>query len=209
MSVALDGSLHPSTDLERIDGLADKLRESFQRGTTRPLEWRRAQLRALKALLKENVEELVVALQSDLAKPTLEAYTTDVAVVVGEIDLALKKLAAWTRPQKVKTPLVQKPARARIVREPLGVVLIISPWNYPVQLLLSPLVGAIAAGNCAVLKPSEITAHTSAVLARLIPEYLDKECIALVEGAVDETTALLDQRFDHIFYTGNGASRAW
>jgi aldehyde dehydrogenase (NAD+) len=90
MSVALDGSLHPSTELERIDGLADKLRESFRRGTTRPLEWRRAQLRALKALLKENVEELVVALQSDLAKPTLEAYTTDVAVVVGEINMVLK-----------------------------------------------------------------------------------------------------------------------
>jgi aldehyde dehydrogenase (NAD+) len=104
----------------------------------------------------------------------------------------------------VATPLNQKPARARIVREPLGVVLVIAPWNYPVQLLLSPLVGAVAAGNAVMLKPSEVTVHVSAALARLVPRYLDPEAIALVEGGVPETTALLEQRWDHIFYTGNG-----
>ncbi len=204
MSVAVGSTPTPTTDLETIAGLVDDLRQSFRRGTTRPLAWRRRQLAALEALLKENVDELVATLQKDLGKPTLEAYTTDVAVVIGEARQALKKLASWTRPEKVRTPLVQQPAKARILREPLGVVLIIAPWNYPVQLLLSPLVGALAAGNCVVLKPSEITAHTSAALARLVPKYLDPECITLIEGAVEETSALLEQRFDHIFYTGNG-----
>ena len=179
------------------------------RGETNPSRrcpaGRRAQLDKLAALCKENADELVAALQKDLGKPTLEAFTTDIAFVIAEIDLARKNLARWTKPEKVRTPLVQQLAKARVVREPLGVVLIIAPWNYPVQLLLGPLVGALAAGNCAVLKPSEITANTSAVLARLVPKYLDPECVAIVEGGVPETSALLEQRYDHIFYTGNGA----
>ena len=108
------------------------------------------------------------------------------------------------RPARVRAPLVTLPAQARIVREPLGVVLVIAPWNYPVQLALSPLVGAIAAGNCAVVKPSEVTPATSAALARLVAQHLDPDAIAVVEGAVDETQALLAERFDHILYTGNG-----
>jgi aldehyde dehydrogenase (NAD+) len=122
-----------------------------------------------------------------------------------EVRLALKKLAKWTRPERVATPIHLRPARSRIVREPLGVVLIIGPWNYPVQLLLGPLVGAIAAGNCAVLKPSEIAAHTSGVLAKLVRRYLDPECFAVFEGGVPETQAILAERFDHVFYTGNGS----
>ena len=165
MSVALQTVDTPTTDLARIGGLADRLREAFDRGKTRDLAWRRAQLDKLAALCKENADELVAALQKDLGKPTLEAFTTDIAFVIAEIDLARKNLARWTKPEKVRTPLVQQLAKARVVREPLGVVLIIAPWNYPVQLLLGPLVGALAAGNCAVLKPSEITANTSAVLA--------------------------------------------
>ena len=121
-----------------------------------------------------------------------------------EVKLTLKKLAKWTRPERVATPIHLRPAKSRIVREPLGVVLIIAPWNYPVQLLLGPLVGAIAAGNCAVLKPSEITAHTSGVLAKLVRRYLDPECFAVFEGGVPETQAILAERFDHVFYTGNG-----
>jgi len=194
----------PQTDVEGIPDLVAGLRSAFESGTTRPLDWRREQLQALGKLVEDNGEELVAAMQADLRKPTLEAWAADLVATVGEVKLALKSLRRWTRPVKVATPLSQQPARARIVREPLGVVLIISPWNYPVQLLLSPLVGAIAAGNCAMLKPSEITAHTSAALAKLVPKYLDNDCIALVEGGVDETSALLAERFDHIFYTGNG-----
>jgi aldehyde dehydrogenase (NAD+) len=206
MTAAPDLAHTPSPEtLASASDCADRLRKTFQTGRTRPLEWRRKQLEQLKALATENAEELVAALQADFGKPTLEAWTTDVAVVAMDCALALKNLRRWTRPEKVSTPMQQQPGRSRIVRDPLGVVLIIAPWNYPVQLLLSPLVGAIAAGNCAVLKPSEITPHTSAVLAKLIPKYLDPDCITLVEGAVPETTALLAQRFDHIFYTGNGA----
>ena len=181
-----------------------RARAAFDAGRTRPLAWRRAQLGALRSLLVEQEPDLLEALRADLGKPALEALITDVSIVVGEIDLALKNLAKWTAPQKVRTPINQQPAAARIVREPLGVVLVIAPWNYPVQLLLSPLVGAIAAGNAVVLKPSEVTANVSALLARLVPRYLDGEAIALVEGGVAETTALLAERFDHIFYTGNG-----
>ncbi|HKJ23429.1 MAG TPA: aldehyde dehydrogenase family protein [Myxococcota bacterium] len=192
----------PHTDLDAIPATVERLRATFDAGRTRPLEWRRQQLERLLALLDDHGEEIVAALQADLRKPELEAWAADVGSVRSEAKRAIKKLARWTRPQRVGgLPLL---GRSFIVHEPLGVVLIISPWNYPVQLLLSPLVGAIAAGNAVVLKPSEVTPHVSAVLARRVPDYLDPDAIALVEGGVEETTALLAERFDHIFYTGNG-----
>lgn len=194
----------PHTDVATIPGIVADLRRTFQSGHTKPLAWRREQLARLRALFTENKEALQEALARDLGKPTVEAYVTDIAVVVAEIDLVSKNLAKWTRPEKVSTPINQQPGQSKILREPLGVVLIIAPWNYPVQLLLSPLIGAIAAGNCAVLKPSEITEATSTLLANLVPQYLDQDAIRLVEGAVPETTALLAERFDHLFYTGNG-----
>lgn len=205
MSTASESRSAPSTDLAVIADTVKRLRGAFDSGRTRPLAWRREQLGRIRDLVRENAEELLTALRADLGKPELEARATDVQIVAGEVALAQKHLRRWTRPEKVATPLNQKPARARIVREPLGVVLVIAPWNYPVQLLLSPLVGAVAAGNAVVLKPSEVSAHVSGALARLVPRYLDPEAIALVEGGVPETTALLEQRFDHIFYTGNGA----
>jgi acyl-CoA reductase-like NAD-dependent aldehyde dehydrogenase len=126
----------------------------------------------------------------------------DLGQVPIEVGLALRNLKKWTRPERVGgMPFV---GRSQVVREPLGVVLIVAPWNYPVGLLLSPLVGAIAAGNCAVLKPSEVTLHTSAVLVQRVREYLDPAAISIVAGGADETSALLEQRFDHIFYTGGG-----
>ena len=193
----------PRTDVERIPEIVAHLRETFRSGRTRPLEWRETQLRRLGELLSRHGDELAAALQADLRKPDLEAWMADIASTRAEADLARKKLRAWTKPERVRVPLSQLPGRARIVREPLGVVLIIGPWNYPVQLVLTPLVGALAAGNCAVLKPSEVTAHTSAALARLVPRYLDPDAVALVEGGVAETTALLAERFDHVFYTGS------
>jgi len=195
----------PTTDLEEIPRRVEALRRSFASGVTRPLAWRREQLSRLAALLRENRDALLGALHRDFGKPPIEALLTDVSIVAAEADQARKQLARWTKPQRVATPLNQRPGRSRLVREPLGTVLIIAPWNYPVQLLLSPLVGALAAGNCAVLKPSELTPHTSALLADLVPRYLDPACVALVEGGVPETTALLAERFDHILYTGGGA----
>ena len=194
----------PATPGLDAPALVDRLRATFESGRTRPLAWRREQLKRLKAMLVERESDLLEALATDLGKPRAEAWATDVGFVIAEIDYVTRRLRRWMRPRRVHAPLVTKPARARIVREPLGVVLVIAPWNYPVQLSLSPLVGAIAAGNCAVLKPSEVTPATSAALARLVTEYLDTDCVAVVEGAVTETQALLAERFDHIFYTGNG-----
>jgi aldehyde dehydrogenase (NAD+) len=184
--------------------LVARLRATYDSGRTRPLAWRKEQLKRMRLLLTEREGELLDALAADLGKPRLEAWATDIGFVINEIDHARKNLRRWTRASRVRTPLATKPARARVVQEPLGVVLIIAPWNYPVQLSLSPLIGAIAAGNTAVLKPSEAAPHTSEALARLLPDYLDTDAIAVVEGAVDETSALLAQRWDHIFYTGNG-----
>jgi aldehyde dehydrogenase (NAD+) len=191
-----------SPDLD-APALVAGLRSTFASGRTRPLAWRRAQLKQMKAMLVEREQDLLDALAADLGKPRAEAWATDIGFVIAEIDYTLRRLRRWTRPERVHAPITTQPSRARIVREPLGVVLVIAPWNYPVQLLLAPLVGAIAAGNCAVVKPSEISAHTSATLGKLLPEYLDSECIAVVEGGVAETQALLIERFDHILYTGN------
>ena len=192
----------PRFDVEAIPEIVARLRASFDAGRTRPLAWRRRQLEGLLAFARENADRLVEALRADLGKPELEARTADLGQVSIEAKLALKNLAKWTRPERAGwNPVL---GRSFVVREPLGVVLIIAPWNYPVGLLLSPLIGALAAGNAAVLKPSEVTAHTSAALAELLPSYVDSEAVALVEGGVVETTALLDERFDHVFYTGNG-----
>jgi aldehyde dehydrogenase (NAD+) len=203
MSAAAIHPAHtPSSPIDEIPELVAGLRKTFDSGRTRPLAWRREQLKALLAFTRENSDRLVKALQADLGKPEMEARTADLGQVSMEAKLALKKLAKWTRRESVgRDPVMGK---SFVIREPLGVVLIIAPWNYPVGLLLSPLVGAIAAGNCVVLKPSEVTANTSEVLAELLPRYLDNDAIALVEGGVEQTTALLDERFDHIFYTGNG-----
>jgi aldehyde dehydrogenase (NAD+) len=181
-----------------------RLRATFDDGRTRPLEWRRAQLHALKALLAEGEQELLAALALDLGKSAVEGFLTEIAMVRAEIDYTLRHLETWLRPHKVTVPVKQLPGRARIHRDPLGVVLIIGPWNYPVQLVLAPLVGALAGGNAAVLKPSEVAAHSSHALAGLVARYLDPDAVAVVEGGVPETTGLLEERFDHIFYTGNG-----
>lgn len=202
MTTTADAPTAPAT--LSIPETVAQLRTTFQSGRTRPLAWRRQQLQRLRAMLVKRESDLLGALKTDLGKHPTEAWATDIGFVISEIDHALKHLRAWTRPERVWAPLVTRPARARIVREPLGVVLVIAPWNYPVQLLLSPLVGALAAGNCVVAKPSEVAASTSAAMARLLPKYLDTDAVAVVEGAVPETQALLAERFDYVFYTGNG-----
>lgn len=179
-------------------------RACFDSGRTRPLEWRIGQLEALDRMVRERQEDIHHALATDLGKPALEAYIAETSYVRGEIDLTKKKLRSWAKPERVWTTLTAQPGSSFIYREPLGVVLVIGPWNYPFQLVVAPLIGALAAGNTVVLKPSEVSAATSAMLARWIPEYLDRDAVRVVEGGVPETTALLAERFDHIFYTGNG-----
>lgn len=182
----------------------EELRSAFDAGFTKPLTWRLAQLRALRRMLTERSAEFEDALLADLGKNPTESQIAELGFVVGEIDHALKHLRRWLRPKRVPVPGALMPARASTLLEPVGVVLVIAPWNYPVQLLLAPVVGALGAGNAVVLKPSELAPATSAAMARLIPEYLDRRAVAVVEGGVEETTDLLAQRFDHIFYTGNG-----
>lgn len=180
------------------------LRTYFRSGTSADLGWRRQQLGQLRKMLTDNEDRFLQALQRDLHKAPLEGFATEVSAVCGDIDHALKHLKKWVRTRRVSTPVVAQPGKSYVQPEPLGVVLIIGAWNYPLQLLLSPLVPAIAAGNCAVLKPSELAPATSKLVAELLPRYLDGDAFAVVEGAVPETTALLEQRWDHILYTGGG-----
>jgi len=185
--------------------MMSELRASFGSGLTRPLAWRRQQLDALEQMLKDNEQAIEKALMQDLNKPPQEVLLGEVSLLFSEIRHARHRLSRWSRPRRVPTPMVGQPGRSRVQPEPLGIVLIMGAWNYPVQLILSPLIPALAAGNAVVLKPSEIAAHTAALIAELIPKYLDQRAIRVVEGAVPETTELLKQRFDHIFYTGGAA----
>ncbi len=192
------------TAVATIPAIVQRARDAFDSGRTRPLSWRRAQLDGMRKLLEDNSEQLLAALAADLGKPAAEGWVTDIGFTIGEIKLLQKNLRKWTRPERVSTPIVALPGSSHRVAEPLGVVAIISPWNYPIQLLLSPAAGAIAAGNSVVLKPSEIAPHTSTVITELIHRYLDPDAVQVIEGGVAETTELLAQKFDHIFYTGNG-----
>lgn len=179
-------------------------RAVFDTGSTHPLPRRVAHLHALRNLLADHESEFEAALWSDLHKNATEAQVTELEVIRAEIAHTLRHLRRWAKPRRAPIPLALMPARARLRPEPLGVVLIIAPWNYPVQLLLAPLVGALAAGNTAVLKPSELAPATAAVIARRIPEYFPDGAVRVVEGAVAETTELLRERFDHIVFTGSG-----
>jgi len=178
-------------------------REFFATGKTKDVEWRIEQLKRLKQAIVDDQEAIVNAVKADLGRPDFEAYFEIVAI--SEINYALKHLKSWVKPKKVATSIDQFPASAKIYPEPLGVVLIISPWNYPFQLMISPLTGAIAAGNCAVLKPSEVAANTSRVIADIIQKTFDPAYIAVVEGGVETSQQLLEEKFDHIFFTGGTA----
>ncbi|MEV0184986.1 aldehyde dehydrogenase family protein [Streptomyces sp. NPDC050625] len=196
--------MNHSTPEQPADIVA-RLRATFRSGRTKPVEWRTGQLHRLREMLTEKGPELAAALHADLGKSSTEAYRTEIDFTVREIDHTLGHLTEWLRPESAPVPAhLGDDARAWTQYDPLGVVLVIAPWNYPAQLLLAPMVGALAAGNAVVAKPSELAPATSAALAELIPEYLDTEAVAVVEGGVPETTALLAERFDHIFYTGNG-----
>ncbi|NKX51290.1 aldehyde dehydrogenase family protein [Arthrobacter deserti] len=179
-----------------------RVREGFRTRTTVPRRFRTGQLKALRRLIAENEKDLAQALAEDLGKHPLESRISEFTLLENEISHALLHLPEWMEETSVKVPLALQPAQAKVQPQPLGVVLILAPWNYPVQLLLAPLVGALAAGNCAVLKPSELAPATAALLCRLVPEYLDPRVVAIVDGGPEGAAELLRQRFDHIFFTG-------
>ncbi|GAB6919604.1 aldehyde dehydrogenase family protein [Rhodococcus erythropolis] len=188
-----------SSDLaERIS----ELRRVFSSGRTKGIEWRLKQLDGIARLVTERENEIAAALAQDLGRSAVEAWLGDLTSTKGEVDFATKRLRRWTRPKRQRMPLNQMPGSAWVQYEPLGLILVIGPWNYPVYLTLSPLVAAIAAGNCAVVKPSELAPATSSLLARLIPEYLDPEAILVVEGDGQTTQELLALGFDHALFTG-------
>ena len=175
----------------------------FQTGATRQLAFRRAQLEKFRSALDKNEAALLGALKADLCKSPVQAYSTEIALVQAELRHALKNLRSWSNPKRVGTPWFVAPASGWVQPEPYGVALIFSPWNYPLQLSFAPLVSAIAAGNCAVLKPSELASHTAEVMAKLIRETFAEEFISIVTGGVDVAEALLRERFDKIFFTGS------
>lgn len=186
----------------RASGTVERLRAAFDAGRTRPIAWRVAQLAALERMMAENEEAIRAALRVDLGKPVAEAMTAEVDFIRKEAKLARTRVAGWARPKAVSTPLAMQPGRSTVAPSAYGVALIIGAWNYPFQLTLAPLVGAIAAGNCALLKPSELAPASAALMADLVGRYLDTDAIAVVEGGANVAAALLEQRFDIIFYTG-------
>lgn len=175
----------------------------FESGVTRRLEFRLAALDTLRQAIKRYETDILEALESDLGKSAFEGYATEVGMVYEEIRFARKHLKNWARPRRVGTPLAQLPSKSYIYKEPLGSVLIIAPWNYPFQLALSPLVGAIAAGNTVVIKPSELSPAVSDILDKLISETFQPEYIKVIQGGVYTTQRLLEQKFDHVFFTGS------
>ena len=181
------------------------MRNYFQSGATRPLEFRKKQLQALKKVILGHEKEIEQALYEDLKKSAEETYATETGLLLAEINVTLKNLRQWMQPQVVGTDMVNLPSGSRIYRDPLGVVLIIAPWNYPLQLLLIPLVGAIAGGNCTVLKPSELAPSTSAIIEKMVSEIFPSDYVRVVTGdGADVVPAMMKNfRFDHIFYTGS------
>ncbi|MDC8003715.1 aldehyde dehydrogenase [Aureisphaera galaxeae] len=183
--------------------LIDNQRWFFNTHTTKDIRFRLQQLRTLKRALKANEQLLYDAIYADFKKSEFDTYATELALVYHDIDDAVKNLHKWSRKKKVKTNLVNFPAKSYVIPQPLGVALVIGAWNYPYQLSLAPVVAAMAAGCTIVLKPSEIPSGTSATMKKVISEHFSEEYFAVVEGGVPETTELLKQKFDKIFFTGS------
>ncbi|SDK87875.1 aldehyde dehydrogenase [Alkalibacterium thalassium] len=186
-----------------IETIAKKQRNYFYQGETLSVDFRKKQLMKLKKTLIAHQDDIVEAVHKDFGKSSFETYVTEIQVVYDEINYMLKNLKKLAKPQKVRTPLLHFYSKSKIMHDPLGTVLIISPWNYPLALALTPLAGAIAAGNCAVIKPSEVSSHTSALISKIITENFDEQYLTVYEGEADTTQTLLKQGFDHCFFTGS------
>ena len=184
----------------------ENMRRYFDSGATRTYKFRIEQLKKLKKRILAHEKEIYDALYTDLKKSPEESWVTEIGLVIAELNVAIKNLHQWMEPEPVSTNLVNLPSRSRVMREPLGVVLVIAPWNYPMYLLFTPLIGAMAAGNCVVLKPGEHAAATASVMQKILSEF-DPEYIQYTEGHGEiVVTAMLNEfRFDHIFYTGSTA----
>jgi len=189
--------------METISYLVNKQRNYFHSGVTREYAFRKKQLKQLRKMLKKNETRIYQALKHDLRKSKHETLTTELGILYTEIDMALKHLKDWMKPEKVPTPLTHKGTKNIVLKEPYGVTLIIAPWNYPLQLALAPAIGALAAGNTVIVKPSEFAWSTSNLLQNMISTYFSHAYMAVVEGEKDVSQALLKESFDYIFFTGS------
>ncbi|MFB5250864.1 aldehyde dehydrogenase [Bacillus mycoides] len=186
-----------------ISSIVNKQKEYFYKGHTRSLETRKNNLKKLYEGIQRFEDEIFQALKLDLNKSVHESFTTEIGYVLKEISFQMKHISSWSKPKRVRTALTHFGSKGKVVPEPYGVTLIIAPWNYPFQLAIAPLVGALAAGNTVVLKPSELTPNVSKVLTRMLGELFPEELVSVVEGGVEESTALLKEPFDYIFFTGS------
>lgn len=181
------------------------LRAFFDSGKTRSIDFRIAQLKKLKEGIRKYEPAIMASLYDDLLKPPFESYASEIGILYMEIDHVIRHLRSWSRSRRAATPIIHFLSRSRIDQEPYGVVLIISPWNYPFQLAVAPLIGAIAAGNCALIKPSEFSPSTSQTIANLVGELFEADYIAVFQGEAHATQKLLEEKFDYIFFTGSTA----
>jgi len=185
-----------------IASVVQAQRDFFNSGATRDVKFRIEALKKLKNMLEINEDKILKALNADLRKPALEVYATEMGVLISEIAYNLSHIRSWVRPQRVPTALFFMPGKSRIYNEPYGVTLTIGPWNFPIKNLFGPALGAMTAGNTCVLKPSEGAPHTSKVIAEMVSDHFDGNYIKVVEGGVPETTELLKERFNYVFFTG-------
>ncbi|WP_226677162.1 aldehyde dehydrogenase [Rossellomorea aquimaris] len=188
---------------EAIESSLQQHKQFFKSGVTRPIEYRKELLDKFSTVIKNHETEIIDALKKDLNKSEMETYATEIGILLEEIRFVLKHIDEWAEPKKVKTAKTHIGSKAYTVPEPYGVTLIIAPWNYPIQLALAPVIGAIAAGNTAIIKPSELTPTTSALLAQMINTHFDPRQLFVIEGGVETTQTLLKQPFDYIFFTGS------
>ncbi|CAM4077292.1 MULTISPECIES: aldehyde dehydrogenase [Bacillus] len=186
-----------------ISSIVNKQKEYFYKGHTRSVEIRKSNLQKLYDGIQRFEDEIFQALKVDLNKSIHESFTTEIGYVLKEISFQMQHISSWSKPRRVRTALTHFGSKGKIVPEPYGVTLIIAPWNYPFQLAIAPLVGALAAGNTVILKPSELTPNVSKVLVKMLEELFTEELVAVVEGGVEESTALLKEPFDYIFFTGS------
>ncbi len=186
-----------------LNSETQNVRDFFQTQSTKDIKFRKKYLKALKKSIKKHESDILDALKSDLGKNKVEAYATEVGFVMKELSYIIKELKNWAKTKSVTTPMMQFPAKSFIKYEPYGTVLIIGPFNYPFQLVMSPLIGALAAGNCAVVKPSEMTPQTSMVVQEILEEVFPPDYVKVIQGEKEVTSQLLDERFDYIFFTGS------
>ncbi|NFA62000.1 aldehyde dehydrogenase [Clostridium sporogenes] len=188
--------------MKNINNILEKQKKFFDNGYTKDINFRIEALKKLKYSIKINENNIFKALKKDLNKSEFETFITEIGIVYDEINVAIKNIKKWSKTKKVRTPITNFLASSYIYNEPYGVVLIMAPWNYPFQLIMAPLVGAISAGNCILLKPSELAVETEKIIVDIIKDTFNDEYISVVTGGVEGSEALLKEKFDYIFYTG-------